>query len=59
MSPARKRGSPGAEVSKNGTSANKEADISAEDTVKLMELGKEMATAELVLGTGRGEFPSS
>ncbi|KAF8584508.1 hypothetical protein K439DRAFT_1288688, partial [Ramaria rubella] len=42
-----KRASPGAEVSKNGTSADIE--LSEADALKLTELSREMAAAELVL----------
>jgi hypothetical protein len=53
MSPGKKRASPGAEVTKNGTSANKEIELSPGDSQKLIEMGKEMAAAELVLGMQR------
>lgn len=53
MSPGKKRASPGGEVTKNGTSSTKEVELSPEDSLKLAEIGKEMAAAELVLGMER------
>lgn len=55
MTPAKKRGSPGAEATKNGITSNREVEISSEDSLKLSEIAKEMATAELVLGMRREE----
>ena len=50
MSPGKKRASPGDEVTKNGTSTTKEVELSPEDSLKLAEIGKELVSAELVLG---------
>lgn len=49
MAPGKKRTSPGAEASKNGTIDN-EVGLSEEDAKRLSDIGKEITHAELVLG---------
>jgi template-activating factor I len=50
MGPGKKRASPGAEASKNGSAIENEVVLSEEDAKRLTDIGKEIANAELVLG---------